>query len=184
MPEHAHDRSIRRLSRFLALATLIGMVLVPVLGLGVWFWPDLAAALGELPGRHWLGGGTLDWFVFQIRLGAAGISLIGVLITLYGLMGVRRLFLECAQGQYFSEASVGGFRQFALASLVGAIWAPLESTVFSVYLSVANPNVQNAVEISLGSDHIQSIGTALLLFLMAHILAEGRRRHEELELFL
>ena len=81
MPEHAHDRSIRRLSRFLALATLIGMVLVPVLGLGVWFWPGLAAALGELPGRHWLGGGTLDWFVFQIRLGAAGISLIGVLIT-------------------------------------------------------------------------------------------------------
>ncbi|RKR00356.1 MULTISPECIES: DUF2975 domain-containing protein [Maricaulis] len=184
MPSIPQDRSIRRLSRFLALATLAGMVLVPLFGLGVWFLPGLANALGELPGSRWVGNGQNDWFVFQIRLGAAGISMIGIGLTLYGLFGVRRLFLEGAEGQYFSEASVGGFRQFALASLVGAIWAPFETTVFSVYLSVANPHTRNAVEISLGSDTIESIGTALLLFLMAHILAEGRRRHEELELIL
>ena len=77
-----------------------------------------------------------------------------------------------------------GFRQFALASFVGAIWSPIEHTVMGVYLSVSNPNVPNAVEISLGSPDIEAIGAALLFFLIAFILAEGRKRHEELELIL
>jgi hypothetical protein len=53
-----------------------------------------------------------------------------------------------------------------------------------VYLSVANPHVPNALEISFSSRDVQAIGLALLFFLVAHILAEGRRKHEELELIL
>jgi len=180
------DTRIRGLSRFLFLATGGLMLVLPLISWGVWFVPSLFDLLdrGYPVPANGLGGGGLDWFIWPLRIGAAGISSIALAVTLYGLFGLRALFRSCAAGGYFTAEAVGGFRQFALASLVNAIWAPFAHTLLGVYLSVANPNVPNAVEISLGSQHVQAIGLALLFFLVAHILAEGRKRHEELEYIL
>ncbi len=180
------DSRIRGLSRFLFLATGGLMLVLPFVTWSVWFMPDLFGLLGQahMVPANGLGGGGLDWFVWPLRVGAAGIASIALGITLYGLVGLRALFRACAEGGYFTAEAVGGFRQFALASLVNAIWAPFAHTLMGVYLTVANPNVPNALEISLGSQHIQAIGLALLFFLVAHILAEGRKRHEELEYIL
>jgi hypothetical protein len=185
LPETAHDSRIRGLSRFLSAATLGLMAVMPLMAWGPWLWPgvfEMIGRSGQVPGNGF--GGGLDWFVWPLRLGAAGIATVALLVALYGLMGLRDLFRACAEGRYFSAGAVSGFRQFALASLVNAIWAPFEHTLMGVYLSVSNPNVPNALEIALGSDHVQAIGLALVFFLIAHILAEGRRRHEELELIL
>ena len=178
------DARIRRLSRVLAYATLALMVLLPLTVLGSWFWPDLAGLTERPAPGNGLGGPSLDWFVLPLRLGAAGIGAISALISIYGLWGLHGLFSACAEGRYFSADAVVGFRQFALASLVNALWSPVQHTLMGVYLSVANPHVPNALEISFSSRDVQAIGLALLFFLVAHILAEGRRKHEELELIL
>lgn len=184
MPEQSNDARIRGLSRFLALATLVVMPLVLLFSWGAWLFPASPfLADGPAPANG-LGGGDLGWFILPLRLGAAGIVTVSALITLYGLVGLRRLFAACAEGGYFTAGAVGGFRQFALASLAGAIWAPFQHTLLGVYLSVANPNVPNAVELAFSSDDVRAIGIALTFFLIAHILAEGRRRDEELELIL
>lgn len=182
--ETNRDARIRALSRFLAVGTLVLMVLAPLVEWGPWLFPGLLELTDRPAPGNGLGGGDLSWFVLPLRLGAAGIATIGLLITLYGLLGLRSLFAACAGGRYFSADAVTGFRQFALASLVAAIWAPAEHTVLGVYLTVANPNVQNALELSFSSQNVQAVGVALLFFLVAHILAEGRKRHEELELIL
>lgn len=179
-----NDAWIRGLSRFLSAATPVLMVLAPLVAWAPWLLPDLAGLADRPAPGNGLGGGDLSWFVLPLRIGAAGIAMIGVMITLYGLFGLRSLFSACAEGRYFSAEAVTGFRQFALASLIGAIWAPVEHTLMGVYLTVANPNVPNALEISFGSRNVQAIGVALVFFLIAHILAEGRKRHEELELIL
>lgn len=178
------DARIRRLSGLLAYATIGLMVLAPLMVLWTWFWPDPAELIiGSVPGNG-LGGPSRDWFVAPLRLGAAGISTISALVSIYGLWGLHGLFTACAQGRYFSADAVVGFRQFALASLVNALWSPVQHTLMGVYLSVANPHVPNALEISFSSRDVQATGLALLFFLVAHILAEGRRKHEELELIL
>ncbi|GLK53843.1 hypothetical protein GCM10017621_33510 [Maricaulis virginensis] len=181
---HRNDARIRGLSRFLAVATLVLMALQPLVVWGAWMLPDLSGMLERPVPGNGLGGPSLDWFILPVRLGAAGIATVPVVITLYGLLRLRGLFTECAQGRYFSAEAVTGFRQFALASLVNALWAPAGHTVMGVYLSVANPHVPNALEIAFSSRDVQAIGLALLFFLVAHILAEGRRKQEELELIL
>jgi len=178
------DARIRSLSRLLAFATIGLMVLLPLTVLGSWLWPQLAGLTERPAPGNGLGGPSLDWFVLQLRLGAAGIGMISALISIYGLWGLYGLFRACAEGRYFSADAVIGFRQFALASLVNALWSPVQHTLMGVYLSVANPHVPNSLEISFSSRDVQAIGLALLFFLVAHILAEGRRKHEELELIL
>jgi hypothetical protein len=182
-PIHSDSR-IRGLSRFLSVATLVLMVLLPLTAWGAWLFPDLTGLTERPAPGNGLGGPSLDWFILPLRLGAAGIATIPALISLYGLWGLHGLFRACAQGRYFSADAVIGFRQFALASLVNALWAPAGHTLTGVYLTVANPHVPNALEISFSSRDVQAIGLALLFFLVAHILAEGRRKHEELELIL
>lgn len=184
MPDQAHDARVRRFSRILSVATLALMVLLPLSAWGVWLFPDLTGLMDRPAPGNGLGGPSLDWFVLPLRLGAAGIATIPVLISLYGLMGLRELFEACADGRYFSAEAVMGFRQFALASLVNALWSPVGHTLTGLYLSVANPHVANALEIAFSSRDVQAIGLALLFFLVAHILAEARRKHEELELIL
>lgn len=187
MPKPAPDRKdarIRRLSRLLAHATIGLMVFLPLMVLWTWLWPNPGELIvGPAPGNG-LGGPSSDWFVLPLRLGAAGMASISALISIYGLWGLHGLFRACADGRYFSADAVIGFRQFALASLVNALWSPVQHTLMGVYLSVANPHVPNALEISFSSRDVQAIGLALLFFLVAHILAEGRRKHEELELIL
>lgn len=178
------DHHIRRLSRFLVWGvSLAAMLQLPVVW-WMWLFPvtsDLVTS--PVPGNGF-GGGDLSWFILPARLGAAGLASIGALITIYGFYHLRSLFREAARGAYFSGAAVTGFRQFALASLVGALWDPAEHALMGVYLTVANPNVPNALEISLGSGNLGAIGAALVFFLIAFILAEGRKRTEELELIL
>ncbi|WP_291844968.1 DUF2975 domain-containing protein [Maricaulis sp.] len=178
------DRHIRRLSLFLAWAiSLIALVMPPLIW-WIWLFPGASGVAATPAPGNGFGGDDLSWYIWPVRLGAAGLSSVAVAITLYGLYHLRVLFQEAARGAYFSAAAVIGFRQFALASLVGALWSPLEHTLMGVFLSVSNPNVLNALEVSLGTDNLESIGAALLFFLIAFILAEGRKRHEELELIL
>tara|TARA_R110000868_G_scaffold158190_2_gene386117 strand:- start:5574 stop:6137 length:564 start_codon:yes stop_codon:yes gene_type:complete len=177
------DAGTRRLSRFLAIATLIAMVGAPFAALMPWLFPGLADLIAG-PVATVLGGPDLDWFSLPLRLGAAGLALIPLGITLYGLSGLRSVFRACAAGAYFSAESVSGFRQFAVASLASAIWSPIEHTAYTGYLSAANPYVQSRIEISFGSPDVQAVGLALLFFLVTHLLAQGRRTQEEMELFL
>lgn len=184
MTASATDPKIRRLSIFLAGAITVIAALLPLITWGMWLFPDLSGITQTDAPANGFGGGDLSWFALPIRIGGAGIATIGMAITVYGFIHLRTLFLEAARGAFFSAAAVIGFRQFALASLVGAIWSPVEHIVLGVFLSVSNPNVPDALNVALGSGDLQAIGAALLFFLIAFILAEGRKQTEELELIL
>ncbi|MDF1768175.1 DUF2975 domain-containing protein [Maricaulis sp.] len=184
MTPSATESKIRRLSIFLGWAITVIAVLLPIFTWGMWLLPDLSGITRTAAPADGFGGGDLSWFGLPIRLGAAGIATIGLAITVYGFFHLRTLFREAARGAYFSAQAVIGFRQFALASLIAAIWSPVEHIVLGVFLSVSNPNVPNALNVTLGSGDLEAIGAALLFFLIAFILAEGRKRTEELELIL
>jgi len=178
------DRHIRRLSQFMMWAVTVLAGLLPIVVWGMWLLPDISGIANQPSPGGGFGGGDLGWYVWPVRLGAAGLSTISVAISVYGLINLRTLFQETARGAYFSADAVVSFRQFALASLVGALWQPVEHTLLGIYLTVSNPHAPNALEISLGSGNLEAIGAALLFFVIAFILAEGRKRHEELELIL
>ena len=178
------DRFIRGLSRLMMWAVTILAALLPFLIAGVWLFPDVSGIANQPTPGDGFDGGDLGWYVWPVRLGAAGLTMISAAISVYGLIHLRTLFREAARGAYFSAGAVVGFRQFALASLVGALWQPVEHSLLGVYLTVSNPHAPNALEISLGSGNLEAIGAALLFFVIAFILAEGRKQHEELELIL
>ncbi|MFY0638104.1 DUF2975 domain-containing protein [Maricaulis maris] len=178
------DRHIRRLSLSMMWAVTVLTGLLPILVWGMWLLPETSGIADQRSPGGGFGGGDLGWYVWPVRLGAAGLATIGLAISVYGLINLRTLFQETARGAYFSADAVVSFRQFALASLVGALWQPVEHTLLGVYLTVSNPHAPNALEISLGSGNLEAIGAALLFFVIAFILAEGRKRHEELELIL
>ena len=82
------DSRIRGLSRFLSVATLVLMVLLPLTAWGAWLFPDLTGLTERPAPGNGLGGPSLNWFILPLRLGAAGIATIPALISLYGLWGL------------------------------------------------------------------------------------------------
>lgn len=173
------------MSRFLSPATLVVIIAIFPAALLPWIFPESLALMrsAQHAGLN-LGTGDLSWFVLPLRLLAAGITLIGVGLVVYGLIGIRQMFQACAAGEIFSVGSVSGFRQFAFATLLGAIWSPIEHTALTALLTGTNPHVPGAIQISFGRNDIESIGLALIFFLVAWILAEGRKTQEEMESFL
>ncbi|WP_419911454.1 DUF2975 domain-containing protein [Hoeflea sp.] len=186
-PGRQPAKRIHALAQFLAVATTIAMVLLPLLTALVWG----AALLGTLP--QWLAmehigdaAGTIDLTTTSpwAKLLALTTEMIGILILVYGLAGLRRTFVESARGQWFSAASINGFRRFAWVTLAMVFVDILQQSAMSVIMSVGTPGVQNQLSIGFGSLDLAKLFTALLFVFVAQVFAAGKAIDDENAAFI
>lgn len=170
-----------RLSRFLAYGARAGLLILPLMAILPWY---LSPAEDLLPWAGFPRSADWSWFTWQVRSLGAMISIISLGIGLWGLIGLNQAFTACARGETFSSPVIMGFRQFAVASVASAIWSPVEATVSRAALTAIDPGVLGQLSIGVGSEDFQRIGLAMMMWLIVHLLSEGRQVAQENEHFV
>ncbi len=181
VPLMSDIKTSSRLATFLSHITLIAAIALPVAAGAIWlFWNDLPAyAAGNL--QH----------VYDVRglgVGARfvgfGLFLAGAAIQAYGLLGVRRTFLEAAEGRAHSARAISGFRRFAWVSLIMVFVGIVQRTGLVMILSMSDPSHQGALSVQFGTNELKALFMGLLLVFVAYIFMEGKQAKDENEAFL
>lgn len=170
-----------RLARVMALISLIGAILLPLLAAAIWlFWDRFAPlAAGNLDHIYDLEAGGP-----AVRLAGFAVSMTGALIQGYGLLGLRDTFREGAAGRPLSSRAVGGFRRFAWISLVMAVYGVFSRTALIALFSAADPAQPGALSIQVGTPEIKAVFMAIMLVFVSEVFAEGKRARDENEAFV
>lgn len=98
--------AITGMSRFLAFATTAGVIILPLIVIAIWMFPNLVAA--ESIGQSISGFELADANLTARSIGLA-VALAGVALQVYGLLGLRRTFQESAQRRWCSLKSIQAF---------------------------------------------------------------------------
>lgn|GEM_PF-4974764 len=106
---------------------------------------------------------------------AAIVTFLRLSIGLLGLVFLRRMFLEGAQGRYFSEMSVSSFRHFSWAALAYVVAAPIERTLVILVFTLGNPEGERMFSVSVGTPDLHALFLGLLLVAVAHMFDHGRK---------
>ena len=176
----AEQPGLHKFSKFMANLCAAVIIVAPLGLLLIWLnFPFLGPYMKQELGL------PADMSVpLESQLLAGLINLTRLGIGLYGVIHLRRTFLEGAQGRYFSSQAVGSFRTFAWASLVYGIAAPIERTLVILAMTLGNPPGERMLSIGISTDHLLALFVGLLFVAVAHMFREGQRLAEENEEFL
>ena len=170
-----------RLAAFLASATLLAAIALPVSAAVIWlFWHRLAGiALTDL---------RMSYDVTGLSAGARFIGFVlyfvGAALQAFGLLGVRQTFLEAAQGRAYSARAIDGFTRFAWVAVAMVLVGIAQETGLILILSISDPNKMGALSIQFGSKDVQALFMGLLLVFVARVFNEGKRAKDENAMFL
>lgn len=177
----SQPRISNRFAFTLAQTTLAGAIALPLMAAAIWlFWDHLAPlAAGDLQRAYDLAnlgaGAKLSGFI---------LSLTGALIQSYGLLALRRTFLEAAEGRPLSAGSVKGFRVFAWVALAMVFVGIIQYAGLSIILSFNDQIPGGSLSLQFGTREISAFFMAMLLVFVAHVFAEGKKAKDENESFL
>lgn len=168
--------NVSKIKRLSAAMQLFCSLLITALPIWlIWFWYNYEQNLSALSIAN--PNVLLDSqyiHIYQPIL-AAAISALFMLLPLWGLWHLRRLFKLFRSGVFFTEKSVRHMHIFALTIFISALLKPISSALLSVVLTLENPPGQKALAISFGSNEISQIFMAGVLIAVTWILREGQR---------
>ncbi|MEM7359648.1 MAG: DUF2975 domain-containing protein [Pseudomonadota bacterium] len=164
---------IKTISRLMEHFCLIVMIALPMWV--IWFWTNADQYLAELSfARESL---LLDMQyieLYQLVL-AGGLSMLSILVLVYGISHLRRLFVLFQQGEFFSEHSARHLHIFGLTLFISALLKPVVSAALSLILTMGNPPGQKSVVVEFGSREISMIFIAGTILVITWILREGQK---------
>jgi DUF2975 family protein len=167
---------LARVSRGLEIITDIGIALVIVLMVACFLIPDwsrnlLLAKLGQ--------AGALLPVTPAARLAAAGVVTVPVAVMIYGLIAVRALFREFAQGHVFTARAARHLQVFGATVLAQAPLGPLTSAGLSVAVSMTLESgpPMHAITFAIHDYYALIVGGAL--FAIASVMREAARLADE-----
>ena len=175
------NHSTRRFARVMAWATLLGAAALPVFAAAIWVFLDDVAPLAMNSGFMAFDPGTVGLWG---RSSGFLVSLAGAGLQAWGLLCLRRTFLEAAEGRALSAVAVVSFRRFAWISFAAVFVGIAQHTGYVAIVSVSDPDVPNRIAVGVGSNELKALFTALLFVFAAHVFAAGREAEEENAAFL
>jgi len=116
------------------------------------------------------------------RLLGFGISSIPMLIELYILYSLIKLFGLYSKGEIFSVNNVRHIRNIGYALLVTQVVNPLYEGLMGVALTWHNPHGHRFASVTLDQTNLGIIFVALIVILISWIMAEGCKLREEQQL--
>lgn len=107
------------------------------------------------------------------------ISFIPVAIFMLIAFLLIRLFDGYQRGAIFTLESIKSIRKIGTTMFIWAALNPLYQTLMSFVLTRNNPHGQKVIVICMGTDYFYNLITAGIIFLIAYIMQEGVKLHEE-----
>jgi hypothetical protein len=172
---------IRKLSKRLALACLLLMILLP-LWVPYYFWSasDSALALNAHLMPQVLAQPIAPWQ----RAFAGLLTEIPVVLMAVGLWWARRCFSGFQQGQLFTVEAVLYLRKFAAWVMASALASMVIIAPISVALTMHNAPGNRHLAIGIGTDQVLALFFAALVWLMAGIIGQGQALADENKSFI
>ena len=172
----ADIKRLQRLSRWLALACWVLIVVLPLMF--VWFWT--VATPAQLAGRVNLPANIVQGslMVWQRVVGWL-ISAVPLGLLLAGLWQARTCFGLFARGQVFTLQAAVAMRRFASLATASFASSFIASTALSTLLSINNPPGMRQVVIGISTEQIIALFFAGMVWLMAAVIAQGQQLAEE-----
>lgn len=164
---------IQRLSAAMAIFCLVLLIALPICM--ALFWLNFDKNISGLPAAQpsiFLSEQYIQ--AYQVVL-AAAISMVALLVPLYGIWHLRKLFGLFRTGIFFSENAVRHMYVFGLTLFIGALLKPLLGAVLSVVLTIENPPGLKSLAIQFGSNELFQILMAGTLTAITWILREGQK---------
>lgn len=168
---------IQSLSRLLSWIVTGLLILLPVLSLLVWV--------------------KLDWFhdffkdLYDVttfdqttRLYGFLFSLLPLTIWAYGLMNLRHLFRNYAEGRVFLPRNAIYIRKFAWVSIIGGGLAPVFGGIYSVILSMNHGDGERFLSVGLGTTEIHTILLGLIFVVISHVMEAAQDLSAENKQFI
>lgn len=174
-PSFPRSRRMLRLAFVTAIVTRIAAWLwLPAVAL-VWWVRDPE---GLLPQYLWpLLGGQLPTATQRVLGFVATLgSTLSVIIALQSLSSICRAFCD---GRAFQQATLRHYRRLSYAALWFAIFMVIEPSLLSLIMSLDAPPGQHTLTVSVGSDNVFAILTALALSVLSAIMAQAHALQEE-----
>lgn len=110
------------------------------------------------------------------------VSVIPLLVELFILYSLIKLFKLYEQGEIFSMQHVRYIRNIGYALLIGQLIEPFYQFIMGLVLTLNNPSHHRYASITLDQTNIGILLTALLVILISWIMAEGYKLKEEQQL--
>lgn len=167
---------LHRLSRRMEWVTSVGVVLI-VGGIALtaaipsWCRNLLLARLGETGARLPLGASD------QLMAGLIVALPVGVMI--WGLVHVRALFREFADGMVFTSNAAHHLQRFGVSVLAQGVLGPLSATLLALALSFGNPPGERYLVLTLSINDYFAIIVGGVLVAVAAALREAARLADE-----
>lgn len=164
-----------RLSLTLRVVCWLGIAFLPALEIAVWLNPEWLKASDAFAD---LGVSFAELSLLR-RTGALAISIIPVMILVYGLWRLTKLFSAYAMGRIFDSVSAGHLKAFSICVLVNGIVKIATATALTAYLTFDRAEGERFVSITVGDQEVGVLLMGGLLLVIAWVLGEGARMAEE-----
>lgn len=175
------NNPVQRFATIMSWLTLIGAVALPIMAALSWIYTDTFTALTS---HNTTVPHDTSNISIPTRFYAFMVSIVGASIQVYGLLALRKTFIEAENARWLSLKAVINFRRFAWVSVIMVFYGILQNSALSVIISMGNPEQQNQISIGVGSNELKAFFTALLFVFAAHIFTAGRQADEENQSFL
>lgn len=175
------DALATKIARVMAVLILIFVVIVMLTMVSFGLFAKSMAALIPVDGPDKI---DLSGLTLGLQMMLFVLLVIPTAFSCWGLLGLRKTFLEAADGRTFSTPAVSGFRRFALVSLI-VVYANviIEPAIFAI-LTYADPNQPGSLSIEFGSEEIEAIFNAIMIFFAAHVFVLAKQAKDENDAFI
>lgn len=167
-------KRIRRVSAVMKGVCTAGIAAIPI-AVSVFWALVTPEALRAYPGVNY----DIAALPPATRMLAFLLTMIPGLISLYGLLALRRLFDAYRRGALFAAGNALCLRTFAFSIVVATVAKMLMIPVMSVVLSWHNPPGNRALSIAINSDDLGALFAGFLFLVVAWIMAEAQRIAED-----
>ncbi len=171
----------RKFSQLIALGCMAMLITVPFIALYFLINIELFATMARnnlgLP-IQWQTVSDMQWYSLWL------LTVFYVATGLAGLYFLRRAFSNFAKGQLFNHSNSRDLRLFSILLFAQALARPLLFSITSMLLSLNHPAGQKMLSVSIGSNEVEVIALAMILWVMSDLLVRGCKLENENKQFI
>lgn len=118
---------------------------------------------------------------FSTKMMGMAVSFIPVLIDMFAIYSLIRLFKLFSANEFFTSKTVFWIRRSSLFLLANQLIHPIYIAILSLVLTIQNPPGQRMISVGIGNEQFTLIIVALTILLVSWIMDEGRKINEDLQ---
>ncbi len=169
---------IERVSKLMIWVITLGGAAMAVAYSSVWLVPGW---LDEVAAQNLLGATATISAGPALRLLAAVIAALPLMLVLYGLWQIRELFRLFGEQRYFSVDGSKRLLRFGAALLLAAPAGIVTRSIVSVLLTMNNPEGSRHLVVQMGSNDYFLVVIGGLLLVVGWVMREAARMQHELQ---